>query len=101
MVIVIHPQLAPSHAFILQAHLALESNFRFRLTPHWNHSISPGSSRVGQFSSNTNGIVICSRGKLTQDTRLPGCVRRHRTNARPYCGYWSALPECTGLLSTP
>src|SRR5579885_944698 len=43
---VLHPQ---HPTFRFQAHLALESSSRFRLTPHWNRSPRSGSFRIGQF----------------------------------------------------
>jgi hypothetical protein len=54
MRIVIHPQ-HPTFSF--QAHLALESNSHFRLTPHWNRTPRSGSFRIGQFS-NGHGLPI-------------------------------------------
>src|SRR5947207_8171118 len=53
MRIVIHPQ-HPTFSF--QAHLALESNSHFRLTPHWNRTPPSGSFRIGQFYGSTTSF---------------------------------------------
>src|ERR1022692_1472386 len=49
LLIVIHQQDPLFRRCRFHAHLALETNLHFRLTPHWNRPFLSGSSCIGQF----------------------------------------------------